>query len=61
MVDYSSLPQAHPMNLMPQMMLETDAERIELNSPSTSHLSSSLGLKEYSGFHLAIQRSRCMK
>lgn len=39
----------------PHVRLETKAEGAEPDSPSTAHLSSSLGLKEYSGFHLAIQ------
>ena len=55
-----SLPR--PYALPPaQMMLETEARRAEFISPSTAHLSSSLGLKEYSDFYWAIQKFLYMK
>lgn len=47
MVGYSSLLPLYHMSLVPQIMLEIEAERTEVNSPSTAHLAS-LGLKEYS-------------
>lgn len=47
--------------LLPHMMLETEARRAEFISPSTAHLSSSLGMKEYSDFYWAIQKSLYMK
>lgn len=61
MVGYSSLLPPRHMSPVPQVMLEIEAERAELTSPSTTHLSSSLVLKKCSGFHVAIQSSRYLK
>lgn len=48
MVRCSSLPlsPAPVPSLLPHVMLETEARRAEFISPSTAHLSSSLGMKE---------------